>query len=126
MEIIISAIVGLITGALGSLLAPWVNWGIEKKKALRAKRENLINSIRSYLAKNDPKNEEFLNSLDYIQIRPFLTKEFIGELEDHDKVIIKILFRGYYQEQFFEQLDAIEEKWKLSLGRKNSIKQEFN
>jgi hypothetical protein len=41
-EHIISGIVGFATGAIASLVAPWVNWGIEKKRQkLNYKREQV-------------------------------------------------------------------------------------
>jgi len=30
LSIVISAVVGLVSGAIGSLIAPWINWRIEK------------------------------------------------------------------------------------------------
>lgn len=43
MNTITIAIIALISGALGSLIAPWVKWGIEKKKIkLQEKRDTLL------------------------------------------------------------------------------------
>jgi tetrahydromethanopterin S-methyltransferase subunit E len=49
MEKIIIAIIGFVAGAVGSLIAPWVNWGIEQRKQRRASRNALINNARGYV-----------------------------------------------------------------------------
>ena len=32
MNAIVVAIIALVSAAIGSLMAPWINWGIEKKE----------------------------------------------------------------------------------------------
>jgi hypothetical protein len=32
IKVAIPTLIGLITGTIGSLIAPWVSWGIEKRK----------------------------------------------------------------------------------------------
>lgn len=115
LEYIISGIVGLTTGAFGSLLAPWVNWKIEERKENRRSKIQLINDLRYYLERNDPKEKNFLNSPDYIRIRPFLSHDFINELEDMEKIIVQNTFRSYYKAKFLEELESIEELWKINL-----------
>ena len=39
---IIAGLVGLITGAIGSLIAPWVQWGVEKRRKKLERRTALI------------------------------------------------------------------------------------
>lgn len=39
--------VGLVTGAVASLIAPWANWGIEKRKLRRAGRVERIREWRA-------------------------------------------------------------------------------
>lgn len=46
---IIAAIAGLISGALGSLIAPWVHYFVEKRKALAANRIKRISDVRQLL-----------------------------------------------------------------------------
>ncbi|GAA0877323.1 hypothetical protein GCM10009119_02910 [Algoriphagus jejuensis] len=118
LEYIISGIVGLTTGAFGSLLAPWVNWKIEEKKENRRNKIQLVNDLRYYLEKNDPKEERFLNSPDYIRIRPFLSDDFVNELENMEKIIVHNTFRSYYKAKFLEELETIEELWKINLPNK--------
>lgn len=53
---IISGVIGLITGAVGSLIAPWVHWGIEKKKGgnMREEQSLLNNGEKSFQVKISP------------------------------------------------------------------------
>lgn len=46
MNSITVALIALVSGAIGSLVAPWVNWGIEKKKILLDERKNTIKEVR--------------------------------------------------------------------------------
>jgi hypothetical protein len=41
---VIGGLSGLITGAIGSLVAPWVNWGIEKRRKKMDRHRELIAS----------------------------------------------------------------------------------
>jgi hypothetical protein len=47
---LISGVVGLTTGAIGSLFAPWANWGVEKRRLRRAGRLERISEWRSGVA----------------------------------------------------------------------------
>jgi hypothetical protein len=44
---IIAGTVGLITGAIGSLIAPWVNWNIDKRRQKNKRRIELIKVERN-------------------------------------------------------------------------------
>ena len=125
MEYIISGIIGLIGGAIGSLLAPWVNWKIEIKKELWRTKKELILKLRTYLQNNSPKNKNFLNSIDYTRIRPYLSNNFVNELEDFETTILHSYHRGYYNAKFMEELDTIEDLWQLSLHAKGVPKKSY-
>jgi hypothetical protein len=101
MEYIISGIFGLIGGAIGSLVAPWVHWKIEvRKEQLKSKKE-LVFNLRTFLQKEDPRDENFLSSVDYIRIRSFYTAKFM------------------------EELDLIEDLWDLNLDKKGITKKSY-
>jgi hypothetical protein len=46
-EAIVVAIIGLGAGTLGSLTAPWAQWGVEKRRAQLARRQALVDSWRA-------------------------------------------------------------------------------
>lgn len=80
-NIIITAIIGLVTGALGSLIAPWINWGIEKKKLKRQSRESLIKRVRDILTEEDLSNTDFMHTPEYASIKPYLSERAIRAVE---------------------------------------------
>ena len=49
-EKIIVALIGLAGGAIGSLFAPWANWGIEKRKQKLAYRRELVAKWRRMIS----------------------------------------------------------------------------
>jgi hypothetical protein len=51
LSAIIGGAAGLITGIIGSLFAPWINWGIEKKRKKQDRRAELIKQWREILIK---------------------------------------------------------------------------
>lgn len=125
MEYIISGIFGLIGGAIGSLIAPWVHWEIELRKEKLKNKKDLILNLRTYLQNNDPRNEKFFRSVDYIRIRPFLSNDFVKELENLNKTVIHSYHRSYYTAKFMEELDQIEIMWNLSLDKKRVTKKSY-
>jgi hypothetical protein len=125
MEYIISGIFGLIGGAIGSLVAPWVHWKIEvRKEQLKSKKE-LVFNLRTFLQKEDPRDENFLSSVDYIRIRRYLSNNFVKELEDFNKTILHSYHRSFYTAKFMEELDLIEDLWDLNLDKKGITKKSY-
>ncbi len=48
---LIAAVVGLLSGAVGSLLAPWANWGVEKRRKRFDARHEIISRGRQAVAR---------------------------------------------------------------------------
>src|SRR5438552_74382 len=109
LEYIISGLVGLATGAIGSLVAPWIHWKIEERKELQKSKIELIKSLRAYLENNEPREQTFLNSADYVRIRPYLSEAFVSDLENFNESWLKSTFRSIYKVKFLEEIDNIEE-----------------
>ncbi len=124
-EYIISGIIGLLTGALGSIFAPWFKWKLEQRKESRAEKVSLISELRKHLEQNEPKNNDFLNSETYMRIRPYLSDFFVEELEDGTSTYIESSSRSYYKAQFLKELELIEDSWDLSLSKKGKVKKSY-
>ncbi len=117
--VIISSIAGLISGAIGSLIAPWIKWGIEKRRLKLSERKNLINNLREFVSSENYEYAEFMDSVLYTRIKPFLSKELIFNLEkpiDSINVNVRIgrktIIENYQSEILFE-LAQIEREWQL-------------
>lgn len=80
MEVLIAAIVGLVTGAIGSLVAPWVNWGVEKKRLIRQDRRALIDEVRRQINPEVGRGE-FATSAIYARIRMLLSEGTRNHIE---------------------------------------------
>lgn len=82
MEIIIAVLSSaVISSIVTALLAPHVNWGIEKKKIRLQNQKELIHNLRNILDKEDFSREDFRNTQIYTQIRPFLSSQTIETVE---------------------------------------------
>ena len=77
---LVAAILGVAGGVIGSLIAPWVHWGVDKRRQRQAKRRELIRSCRSMLSTEIDK-KTFRDTEVYSQLRPHLYKVVIDEIE---------------------------------------------
>lgn len=103
-------------GALvGSLIAPLVNWGIEKRRNRIAYRRELIKQWRADIQTNYESFPQFSSSASYAAIRPHLTKEAVSKLE-------KPVFHSRAQlgragdpmrHLLLDEISRIEREWKL-------------
>ena len=80
---LVAVVFGVAGGFVGSLIAPWVHWGVEKRKERQAKRRELIRSCRSVLSTEIDK-KTFRDTEIYSQMRPHLYKAVIEEFEGEE------------------------------------------
>lgn len=121
-DIAIPAVAGLVTGAIGSLLAPWANWGVEKKRLRQIARAKLIEESRAALL-DPPQSDEFRILPIYSRMRPYLSEEaknaVEGEFHLHGEVVNIVTGGGRhsgvnpYAGQVLDELSALEKKWAL-------------
>jgi hypothetical protein len=85
---IISGLFGLLGGGVASLIAPWSQWGVEKRRGDRQHRRDLVREWRNGLAQlesgQDAPGTEWYESL-----RPHLTDDEIRQVEPvrHPRVV---------------------------------------
>lgn len=109
---LIGAAAGLLSGGVSSVVAPWVNWRLAEKKALRERREKLIGDARGLLATFSPMPRLFPARLQqepaYLAIRPNLDPVARDTLEaggSHGQLSMTDLRAA---------VDALESTWGLS------------
>jgi hypothetical protein len=125
---IIGGVAGLVTGVIGSLIAPWANWLIEKRKQKLAYRRELVAKWRKMVEEvnlfssreeltHKQTREMLVKHVDYYSLHPHLQEKV---LKKHNKVIDKIktpdykVFGTYTILTFLvDQIAEIEKKWKL-------------
>ena len=85
MEVLVAAssgaIAGLISGVIGSLIAPWVQWTIVKRRNLFNYRRELIRTWREQIESFDHESGNIRGSATYSAIRPHLKQEVRDSLE---------------------------------------------
>lgn len=107
LNTIISAVAGLVAGTIASLIAPWINWGIEKRRMRRQKRQGLLTQLRSYL--ESPSNRpDILEQKEYLQLKRHMRQETVNKLEEGDPP------RRMDREKrkvLLDELHHLEDKW---------------
>jgi hypothetical protein len=119
MDMIISAVIGLFSGVLGTLFAPWANWKIDIRKIKHQKRIEMIKIVREYVQQIDYDRSKFRETAIYSQIKPFLDKNIISKLELSSREITIDVgnLRGSgiqnYKNEILDNLTSLEKKWGL-------------
>jgi hypothetical protein len=118
-QYLIPAVAGLFSGAVGSLVAPWVQWGIEAKRERIKARRDLLLQARELLAKPPP-IAEFRKLPLYFQLKQFLSDSTIahvaGNFAEDGNEVIKIVKGGPYggiypyAQDVLSDLSSIEKK----------------
>jgi hypothetical protein len=111
----VPALIGLVSGVIGSLIAPWVNWGIEKRRARLEARRRFIADARAEL-QHGPEKKQFRESVLYSRLLPHLSDRTIKQLMS-DAITIQSGGRGAgvnnYIPQVLDDVRDLEAKWKL-------------
>lgn len=116
MEKIIAALIGLVAGAIGSLIAPWINWGVEKRKIRLQARKNLIECAREYVTSKQFGAVQFSRKTWYAQLIPEMSDEVISIIENFPRNASEgdvVLVREELRKALLLELGRIERKWKL-------------
>jgi hypothetical protein len=73
-QVITAIVSGLLGGGVGSVVAPWSYWGVEKRRSDRQYRRDLIRDWRNGIAKLTSE-EQALGTGWYESLRPHLTQD---------------------------------------------------
>jgi len=106
---IISGLFGLIGGAIGSLIAPWVQWGIEKRREKLNHKRALIQDWRRHLGSHYTK-ESFPSSLTYNGMKPYLSNEAVELVENNSAPDLKGID---IKRRILNEINRIEKEWSL-------------
>lgn len=112
------AVIGLIAGAVGSLVAPWAKWGIEKAKIRHEPREKFIRDLRREISLESFEIVDFKKSFYYSMLYPRLSKESVKIFEPTDFDFDDMDEIGNYIEKdlkviLLKELGRLEKEWKL-------------
>jgi hypothetical protein len=113
---VISGVVGLITGAIGSF-APWVVWGVEKRRGKDQYRREQIARWREAL-RGDFDRRSFVGSEAYSTLKSHMSshQELVEEIERSRNPDHRVLLSGSDDPMRFRLLEVVaevERKWGL-------------
>ncbi|MBL7065667.1 MAG: hypothetical protein ISS49_15920 [Anaerolineae bacterium] len=94
---------------MASLIAPWVRWGIEKKREKRIVRREIVKRCRELLYLSD--NRTFRETQEYRYIKPYLSKKAIEHLEDDTKAWVGT--PDPLRQSILEGIEKLEKHWDL-------------
>ena len=117
-EYLINIIVALVSGTIVAIIGPLTKWIIEVKRDKRNEKKKIINDLKTLIRESDLREEKFLNSVEYLNIRHYLTEQFVDELENTNRTVIQQGIRVYYNSKFLKELLVIEKEWGLSFAKK--------
>lgn len=110
---IIVAVIGLITGALGSVIAPWAKWSVEKRRMRMTTRRDKIAGWRLWLGRL--RDRHGINeSLRYTEIRPYLRESTRRMIEGGPVVATRGRGGDPVMNAVLEDLGRLEARWGLS------------
>ena len=108
-SLILSGVVGWVAGAAGSLIAPWIHWGIEKRREKLRYRRTVVDNARAFFSGPVLTRKNYSHSLAYATICCYLSKEVTDNIQAHNTTGGEQLIR----ERVLQELADLERKWKL-------------
>jgi len=113
---VITAVIGFLGGVVGSVVAPWSHWGVEKRRRRQNRRRELLKAVREATEQEKSDNlPGFVNTSTYSAIRPYLSPEAIESLETID-IIGNV---GHprrpmsHKRIVLDEVTRLEQEWKL-------------
>ena len=118
VQTLISGSVGFVTGAVGSLVAPWVQWAIEKRRTKLDYKRNLIKEWRSFVDNFHWDSDNFGESSVYAAMCPHMNPDTIRKFETEGRWTFTATPEGgrgknLRKQWATDEITAIEKRWKL-------------
>jgi hypothetical protein len=111
---VVAAAAGLLAGVVGSLVAPWVRWGVEKRKLRRQYRLDLIVAWRGLAGVEEFDRRLLINNSLYGPLRPLLSPKAIEQLERSGRhILVATSIRDPDRSCLLQEIARIEKEWGL-------------
>ncbi|MCC7254378.1 MAG: hypothetical protein IT467_00425 [Dokdonella sp.] len=111
--VVVSAVAGLISGGIASLIAPWVQWSIEKRRQLSTERRNKLKAWRGYLGAVYRDQQQFQDSVEFSEMRPHLSEKTRAAIEGR-QITVRVGRGGdVVKGLILDDLAELERKWDL-------------
>ena len=115
MEHLLTVLIGFFSGAAGSLIAPWIHWGIEKRRDKRTIRRDLIIKTRQHISSKSFSGFQFSKETYFIQLKPYFEEKVIDWIEEFERYYEVVDDNSTMHEdlkvEILKQLQRIEKNW---------------
>jgi hypothetical protein len=115
LQYVLPSVLGLIAGVVGSLVAPWVQWAVEKRRGRTNHRRELIKTWRSDFQKFDYDDHRLGDSAAYTSLRPHLRPEVRDAIEKPRTAYVPNEGRhgSVKQQMLLDEVARLEKEWGL-------------
>lgn len=113
---VVNLLIPLLTAAIGVWVGQLVKWEYEKKKLRFEERKKFIQNIREAVASEEFNRIDFMETVFYSQIRPYLSKNVLIDFEGETgeiKVSKKDRLRITSYLLMLDDIQRIEREWGL-------------
>ena len=115
-DVWLPAILGFIAGVLGSLVAPWVHWAIEKHRSKLQYRVGLVQEWRETMDGCLRDGRDFMETRAYLSLRPHVSPDVLKKVEDGRGLYAtgSAVRPGDARHQWLcDEIDRVEREWDL-------------
>jgi len=124
-EIVIAIVISAITGAVASLVAPWANWGVEKKKKKLTWRKGFVDECKRIIEKKNFDLDKFKESSLYSNLKHHLSiklrkeieikrkRDILGKRRPLEESLEILRQEQYIKNDLFGEIAILERKWGL-------------
>jgi hypothetical protein len=113
----IAAVTGLISGVIGSLFAPWVHWGVEKRRKRQENRAELVRLWRQVIGERRFSRTDMTRHPSFGVLKPLLSKSAARQLcRPENEVIVVAGKRSVHHADLMllqTEIARIEREWGL-------------
>jgi|SRR5215211_853963 len=115
LQYVLPSVLGLVAGVVGSLVAPWVQWAVEKRRGRTDHRRALIKQWRSDFQQFDYDAHRLGDSAAYSALRPHLRPEVREAIEKPRTAYVSNEGRAgsVKKHLLLDEIARLEKKWGL-------------
>jgi len=113
VQYVIPALVGLIGGVIGSLVAPWVRWAIEERRSRLNNLRDLIKTWREEVENYSWDEGDFRLTAAYSTIKPHLRDEVRESIQVGKPLSTEDGREVWHKQMLLDEAARTEKEWGL-------------
>ena len=113
VQYVVPALLGLIGGVIGSLVAPWVQWAIEKRRSRMDNRRQLIETWREEVENFSWTEGDFRLTATYSAIKPHLRDEVRESIQAGEPLTTEDGREVWHKQMLLDEAARTEKEWGL-------------